>query len=149
MKVRIQTAANQTEVEVVIFAPVDSHEDQSIKTLLEKVPSETKSLTFYQGTTKYYLKPSQILFFETDGRQIHAHTINDVYVTKHRLYELEEQLPNSFIRISKSAIINVDHVLSITRSISNCLVQFQNSHKQVYASRRYYKQLQERLNEMR
>lgn len=63
MKVRIQTAANQTEVEVVIFAPVDSHEAQSIKTLLEKVPSETKSLTFYQGTTKYYLKPSQILFF--------------------------------------------------------------------------------------
>lgn len=149
MKVRLETDANLTDTEIIIRAPGDTAEAQHIKAMLASVLSANASWPFYHGATKYYLPLTEILFFETQGRQINAHTVNDVYVTKLRLYELEEQLPQAFIRISKSTIINVEQVLAITRSISTCLVEFRETHKQVYASRRYYKQLQSRLNEMR
>ncbi|KRM21305.1 hypothetical protein FC93_GL000960 [Lactobacillus kefiranofaciens subsp. kefiranofaciens DSM 5016 = JCM 6985] len=53
------------------------------------------------------------------------------------------------MRISKSAIINLDQIYGLTRSISNCKIQFHDSYKTVYASRRYYKDLRNRLNERR
>lgn len=51
-------------------------------------------------------------------------------------HELEEMLPGVFMRVSKSAILNVDRIFSIERKLSSAsVVQFQNSYKQVYASR--------------
>lgn len=149
MKVRLETDDNLTETQVIIRAPINNDEAQQIKTMLNQLASINTPWSFYKQTTKYYLSLRDILFFETQGRRINAHTVDDIYSTKLRLYELEEQLPHSFVRISKSAIINVDQVLALTRSISTCLVEFKGTHKQVYASRRYFKQLQARLNEMR
>lgn len=89
------------------------------------------------------------MFFETSERQVYAHTKNDVFVVKHRLYELEDILSGKFMRISKSTIVNLSHVYALTQSISGCSIQFANTHKQVYVSRRYYKLLRERMKEVR
>ena len=59
---------------------------------------------FYQGDRSYYLPLEDILFFETDGKEILAHTIDQMYTIKYRLYELEEILPGYFMRVSKSTI---------------------------------------------
>lgn len=78
------------------------------------------------------------------------HTKKDVYQTKYRLYELEELLSGSFIRVSKSTILNVSHVLSIKKNLTaSSEVWFEGTHKQVYVSRNYYKQLKQRLEEKR
>lgn len=53
------------------------------------------------------------------------------------------------MRISKSTIVNLSHVYALTQSISGCSIQFANTHKQVYVSRRYYKLLRERMKEVR
>ncbi|WP_444965339.1 LytTR family DNA-binding domain-containing protein [Pediococcus pentosaceus] len=108
----------------------------------KKTKCYAKSYDLYSGSTEFYLEVGDILFFETEDRQVRAHTENQLYTTHQRLYELEENLPIEFIRISKSCIVNVNKILALTKSLSNCLVQFQNLHKQVYASRRYYKSLQ-------
>ena len=66
------------------------------------------------------------------------------------LYELEELLPGQFMRVSKSAILNTSHVYSITKNLSSSsVVQFRNTHKQVYVSRMYYKPLKCKLEEKR
>ncbi|GAA0867153.1 hypothetical protein GCM10008918_01340 [Lactobacillus kefiranofaciens subsp. kefiranofaciens] len=78
-----------------------------------------------------------------------AHTKRHAYLVKYKLYELENILGAGFMRISKSAIINLDQIYGLTRSISNCKIQFHDSYKTVYASRRYYKDLRNRLNERR
>ena len=70
--------------------------------------------------------------------------------TGYKLYQLEELLPNAFLRISKSAIVNLNQVYSITRNLTaSSLVEFMHSHKRVYVSRNYYKMLVERLAEKR
>ena len=82
------------------------------------------------------------LFFETDENGISAHTRTDAYQVKYKLYELEELLPRFFMRVSKSAILNTNHIYSINRNLTaSSVVAFLNTHKQVYVSRYYYKPL--------
>lgn len=104
----------------------------------------------YKGNVEYYISLDNILFFETMDNCISAHTVNNVYETTYRLYELEELLPGYFMRVSKSTILNLNHIYSISRNLTaSSEVQFNNTHKQVYVSRYYYKSLKCRLEEKR
>ena len=110
----------------------------------------SRRLTFNKGNTEYYLSLDEILFFETDNATINAHTKNDIYQTRYKLYELEEILPGSFMRISKSAIVNTGHIYSINRNLTaSSVIAFEGTHKQVYVSRAYYKPLINKLQEKR
>lgn len=65
-------------------------------------------------------------------------------------YELEEFLPRYFMRISKSTILNTNKVYSIQRNLTaSSVIEFQNTHKQIYVSRYYYKPLKNKLEEKR
>jgi DNA-binding LytR/AlgR family response regulator len=115
--------------------------------ILEQSQSSQK-ITFYKHNQEFYFPMDDVLFFETEGEHIYAHTANDAYLIKYRLYELEAMLPRNFVRAAKSTIVNVMQVYSITRNLTaSSLVQFIDSHKQVYVSRYYYQELRQRLNE--
>ena len=103
-------------------------------------------MIFFKDGREYYLPVNEILFFETNNNGIDAHTIDDIYKVKYKLYELEENLPDNFIRVSKSTILNVNHIYSIDKNLtSSSIVQFYNTHKKVYVSRYYYKELRRQL----
>ena len=54
------------------------------------------------------------------------------------------------MRVSKSTIVNLNHIYSITKNITaSSVIEFNNCHKRVYVSRNYYKALIERLDEKR
>ncbi|WP_311406443.1 LytTR family DNA-binding domain-containing protein [Liquorilactobacillus uvarum] len=146
MKITIDIDGNLKETEVVIHAPKYSEEIMQLNEMLQ-AKQKKNSLLFYKKATEYYLDVDDILFFETNARQIHAYTEDDVYVVRYRLYELEDILPDEFMRVSKSAILNINKIFALTHSVSNNLIQFQNSHKQIYVSRKYYKLLRKRLEE--
>ena len=50
------------------------------------------------------------------------------------------------MRVSKSTILNLDQIYGLTHSLTNNLVEFQNTYKQVYVSRKYFKKLKEELD---
>ena len=77
---------------------------------------------------------------------VFAHTKKDMFSVCQKLYELENILPRSFMRISKSTIVNIQKIYSLSHSVSSHLITFQDTHKQVYVSRMYYKILKERRN---
>lgn len=150
MKIRIEIEDSLEEDEIIIRSSGLSTQIQKIQRAVADVVAMGQKLSFYKGDTSYYLPLEQILFFETEGSEIHAHTKTEVYMTKHRLYELEEMLPGFFMRVSKSTILNTRLIYAMTRSISaSCVVEFQDTHKQVYVSRYYYKPLKTRLEEKR
>lgn len=147
MKIRMEIDDNFTENEVIIHCMEFNEQIQALQRLLAEVGNGSQRFPFYKGETEYYLPLSDILFFETEEGRISVHTSENVYQTTYKLYELEDLLPGCFLRISKSSILNVSRIYSITRSLSTCVVQFQNSHKQVYVSRHYYKPLKLKLEE--
>lgn len=149
MKVRVDIDENN-QSEVIIKAPKIDGTITKIQNAIMDVISESRRLEFYKEETDYYLSLDQILFFETSDGSISAHTANDVYQTRYRLYELEELLPGYFMRVSKSTILNINHIYSITRNLTaSSLVDFDKTHKKVYVSRSYYKALKCRLEEKR
>ncbi|MFL1695967.1 LytTR family DNA-binding domain-containing protein [Weissella kandleri] len=145
MKVKIEINPELKDSEIIITAPEATAEVQRLRQIIEQQNQGLKTLPAYQRDTEYYVDVSDILFFETSERQVYAHTVDQIYMVHQRLYELEGVLPGNFLRISKAGIVNMQQILALTKSLSNCLVQFQNTHKEIYASRRYYKTLQEQL----
>ena len=62
--------------------------------------------------------------------------------------EVESFLQRNFIRVSKSTILNINQIYSINHNItSSSTIEFEKSHKQVYVSRFYKKELKNRLKE--
>ena len=150
MKIRIEVDNKIKEDEVLIRCSEISEEVKKIQSMLNDIVAYKKYITFYRDDTEYYFSLEEILFFDTEENGICAHTISNIYSVKYKLYELEELLPGYFMRVSKSTILNTNHIYSITRSLSSASkVEFQNTHKQVYVSRYYYKPLKIKLLEKR
>ena len=149
LKIRIEMSEGVQE-EVVIRCREITPEIIRLQQLLSADSDRSNQFLLYKGDTEYYLNVNDIIFFETDGNAVMAHTRDDVYETRRKLYELEELLGGRFQRISKSAIVNVDKVYSIKRNVtSSSAIEFQGTHKQIYVSRAYYKILREKLEEKR
>lgn len=148
VKIRIETVNDLEEDEVLIRC---GRVDDTIRRIHQYIMEQSSSgakITFYKQNQEFYFPLNNVLFFETEGEHIYAHTTDDSYLIKYRLYELEKILPRSFVRVAKSTIVNVMHIYSITRNLtSSSLIQFNNSHKQVYVSRYYYQELRHRMNE--
>lgn len=150
MRIQIEVDDTLSEDEIIIRCRSLNEEIQNVQKAVADAASKSQKFIFYKGDTEYYLSLEKILFFETDGSGISAHTIDDVYETKYKLYELEEILPGHFMRVSKSSILNLNQIYSINRNLSAAsVVEFQNTHKQVYVSRSYYKPLKCKLEEKR
>ena len=114
MKIRIEVDETALENEVVIRCAGLTKEVQLIQQALSEIAAGNQRFIFYKGETEYYIELDEILFFETDDGMINVHTADDVYQTKLKLYELEERLPGYFMRVSKSAILNVNKIYSKT-----------------------------------
>lgn len=150
MKIRIEIEEDLSEDEVLIRCRSVDNTIQKIQTAVADINNQSKGFVFYKDDTEYYLSLNKILFFETDSGNINAHTRNDIYYVKYKLYELEELLPGSFMRVSKSTILNINHIYSITKNLaSSSVVEFEGTHKKVYVSRYYYKPLKCRFEEKR
>ena len=148
MKISIELVDDLAEDEVLIRCRQVDETIQKIHQFILEQSRSAEKIVFYKENQEFYFPLTEILFFETEGEHIYAHTANDAYLIKYRLYELEQILPKYFVRAAKSTIVNVAKVYSITRNLTaSSLVQFVNSHKQVYASRYYFQELRQRMNE--
>ena len=148
MKVRIEIDDSLKEIEVIIKCPSINENVSLIEQKIRDASTGSPNIIFYKDDKEYYLELGNILFFETEENNTYAHTRDNAYITRYRLYELEEMLAKNFIRVSKSTIVNIHHILSMSISFGTSYVlEFNKSHKQVYVSRRYKKALKQRLEE--
>lgn len=150
MKVRIEVDEQIQEEEIIIKCPLLNETVLQIQQSLNQILTGNKQIVFYKGETEYYFSPTEVLFFETEGCVVNAHTADNVYQVKYKLYELEELLPSYFMRISKSGIVNTHHIYSICRNLTaSSIIEFKDTHKKVLVSRYYYKPLKDKLEEKR
>lgn len=150
MKVKIEIDAALPEEEVIIRCRQMDEGIIKLQAAVLDADSGDRCISLKQDDTLVFAPLKEILFFETEGKIVQAHTGDKLYDTEHKLYELEEMLPGYFMRISKSTIVNLNYIYSITRNLTaSSVVEFTGSTKKVYVSRNYYKALIERLGEKR
>ena len=150
MKITIEIDENCIEDEVIIRCKELNESVSRINKLIADASKKDRKMTLYKSEKEFYIDISEILFFESDSDCVRAHTQDDMFTVKYKLYELENILPSEFCRISKSTIVNALKIYSITRNITaSSLVEFEGTNKKVFASRSYTKNLKNILSEKR
>ena len=147
MKIRIESAEND---ELIIRCREPNEKIYALKLAIEDIMRGEYEIALTSGGTEYFIPKNDILFFESFDGKVYAHTKDGMYTAPYKLFELETLMPASFVRISKSAVANLNRVSSIRREVvGNGELAFRDSHKKVYFSRAYYKLLQYKMEEMR
>lgn len=142
MKIQIEVDPQLATSKVIIRCPEMNQEVLNMQKQIMDTIFQNETIIFYQQEKEFYFPVHSVLFFETAGNGIEAHTSKNVFLVKYKLYELEELVPAYFLRVSKSTILNTREIYSITKNLTaSSVVEFQNSHKKVYVSRNYYKAL--------
>ncbi len=146
MKIRIEVDPALQQDELIIRCRQVTDDIRRLEQMA--LQGAEPNLAFYKDDEEYFFPLGEVLFFETEGEAVWAHTPAEAYRTKLRLYELEAILPRPFIRAAKSTIVNTGKIYSIRQGVATAsLISFSGTHKQVYASRHYYKALKERILE--
>ncbi len=149
MKIRIEIC-DESEEEIILRCRSYDERIKQVERALNGMLKSRRELTLYISNTEYYVPISDILFFETQNGKVYAHTPDRMYTASYKLFELENMLPSSFVRISKSSIANVMRISSLSRElVGNGEISFYKTEKKTYFSRAYYKILKDRIEEIR
>ena len=95
----------EAEEEIVIKCKALTDEVLQIERFING--NRANEIELHFNGNEYFIPLDDILFFETVDSKTAAHTKDRMFHTNLKLYELEEKLPRSFMRVSKSYIINL------------------------------------------
>lgn len=138
------------ELEIHIKCKEITSEVLELQKKIKEIASVKNEIRAKKDDKEYYIEVKDILFFESFGREVVMHTKDDSFTIKSKLYELEQQLPNTFIRVAKSTIVNAKLIYAVNKNlVSNGVIEFRNSKKEAMISRGYYKVFNERMDEVR
>ena len=150
MKITMEIDDGIEEDEVIIRCRSLNDEIVSLQRRISEAVNEKMQLHVTKGEKEYFITLEDIVFLETADQVVAVHTVDRIYATKQKLYELEELLPGSFMRVSKSTIINMSVIRSIHKNITGASeVEFQGTMKKAYVSRMYIKALMSKIEEKR
>lgn len=92
------------------------------------------------------LNPAKIYRIYTENSKVFAESIDEKYLVKKRIYQLEDILkPKKFVRISNSELINLNLVDSFDLSYSGTISVKMKNKSKTFVSRRYVKKIKETL----
>lgn len=139
IKVRTNISSEYQNIEVCINAPERNEEVQRIEN--ELIASQDKSIQNIIGMQDndiFIINVRDIIVFFSEEKNNFCKTKEGVYKIKERLYYLEDILSKKdFIRISNSAIININHVKCFNTSIiGKIIVKFKDGSEEIVSKRR-------------
>ncbi len=142
MKCRLFIDSGCEDERVEIHARELTREIEEIKSFCESFDT---SIVGYIDENAVKLSITEIYCFTVENTKVFAHTKDKKYRLRQRLYQLESQLPEDFIKFNQSCIGAKSKVLRFEAPLSGVLnVVFKNGHRD-YVSRRNLKAVKERL----
>lgn len=132
----------EREEEIVVYA----HQKTKLIEEIEKLVEENNfELTGYADKEAVKLELSEIYCFISENNKVYAVCEKERYLIRFRLYQIEERLPDNFVKINQSCIADIRKIKKFDASFSGTLtVVFRNGYKD-FVSRRNVKKIKERL----
>lgn len=141
MKLKIVIDPDREE-EVIVFTHSRTPLVEEIERLLTDKPLELVGFQDGEATVLEYVKVTR---FTVEGDKTYAYVGAQRYRIKQRLYQIEENAPDCFIRIHQSCLANLRQIARFEASYSGTLrVVFKNGDTD-YVSRRNVRHVKERL----
>ena len=108
MKLIIEQDGDFKETEIVIRCSAINSELQKI---IDSIKICSFAITAYKDGYLQKINHEDVCYIESVDEKTFIYCESDVYESKMKLFELEEKLVNSsFVRISKSCILNIDFI---------------------------------------
>jgi two-component system LytT family response regulator len=120
----------------------------AIEDLLAKIKGKTnvKTLTVKLGDRILLIKLEDIIHAQAEDKYVFLHTADGKkHLTDYTLSNLEEKLPEDFLRIHRSDIINTNHIAEIRRGFNGALIFVMSNGVKVTSSRSNSESLRERF----
>ena len=130
------------EEEILIY----THEKTPLVDRIEKLVSDDSfELIGYKDREAVRLDTSDVICFVAEDNKVFAMTESEKFSLRLRLYQIEENLSDNFVRINQSCIANINKIDRFDASISGTLmVRFKNGYRD-FVSRRQVKNIKERF----
>ena len=139
IKVHTNISSEFQSIEVCINAPKRNEEVQRLENeLLAKQEKTIRKIIGMQNNDIFIINVSDAIVFFSEEKNNFCKTKDGIYKIKEKLYYLEEYLPQkNFIRISNSAIININQVKCFNTSIiGKIIVKFKDGSEEAVSRRR-------------
>ena len=142
MKCTVVVDSSLKDDEIVIHVK----EKNAICEQIERLVSESDGeLLGYGDKSIFKLYPSEIYCFSIEDGKIFAFSDKGKLKIQRRLYELEAQLGENFVKINQSCLINIKKIEKFDVSLGGALrVTLKNGYRD-YVSRRQLKSVKERI----
>lgn len=143
-------------MKIIIEPPEDGEEEKVIfkcrelsselMQLIAKINTEQQMLTGYDKEQIYRVQLSEVYYFEAVENRTYMYCKNNVYEIKQKLYQLEETFSNSdFLRVSKSVILNISQIISMSPAFNGRFEVQLNNGEKVIISRQYVSDFKRKL----
>lgn len=144
MKIEFDINEKYQECKIVICANKMTKE---IQELAGKLDSQSNNRIYgYKNDKIFILEENKIETIYSENKKVFIRYENgDIYESRKRVYELENNLSNKFVRISNSEIVNFDKVQNLDFKIVGTIILNFYTGKYTYVSRRYVKKIKEYL----
>lgn len=120
--------------------------DDDVKLLLNQLKSGSSKMNFHKDNKIVFVERKDILFFESVEDRVFAYTLDDVFETKFKLYELEQILPSkNFFRANKTVVVNLNKIKSLSPALGGRFEAVLKNNYKVIVSRAYVPKLKELL----
>lgn len=114
--------------------------------LLEREDTDSLPLTAVKDGNIYFLEPGSLELIRTEGREVICYDkVKNRYRLDKPLYELEHNLGEAFVRVSKSAIVNIRRISHVSAGFNGSLELVMKNGMEDYISRSFRKTFKERL----
>lgn len=127
---------------------IRAHEmDDQLKSIIKFIEQTTKpkQVNGRRGKNIHLIDLDTVYRFYIVDKVLMMETKDGEYTVDQRLYQLERLVTPSFIKISKSEIVNFDYVDYLSFTNRGLVQIFMKNGEYTYSSRRYLKDIKERL----
>lgn len=143
MKITIMDRADGEEDEIIIRC---RHMNRQLLKLIYAIKSGQEKILALRGSEYVQISPEKIYYFEAVDNKVFLYLEKEVYEVKLKLYELEEQFRGmDFFRASKSCVVNLAKVKSISPAFNGRFEAHMKNGEKVMISRQYVPILKEKL----
>ena len=134
LKVELKISKEVKEPYAVIYS--DSLTDE-IASAVMYLENTGKIITGEDNGRIAVLQPSEIYMVRVENERTVIYGENKKFLSPKRLYQLEQQLGNGFMKISKSTVINLSHIKCVEPSFKGMMSLVMKNGLKDWISRKY------------
>ena len=143
MRIVVEDIDPQAEEEIIIRC---KEMDDSILKLIQTIKQRNIMINANKSGQIYRLEQKDIFYYESVENKVFIYTKCEMYDSKQKLYEIEQELIGTdFIRVSKSIILNLSKIKSLAPAFNGRFEATLKNGEKVIISRQYVVDLKERL----